>query len=314
MGRYPRIEYPGAFYHVYSRGNQKQSIFLSDEDRHFFIKCLRDAFEKFGCVFLGYCLMPNHYHMFLKTPSGHLSKIMHMINRAYATYFNTKYGGTGHIFQGRYKSILVEADIYAQELSSYIHLNPVKAGITGLPEQFPWSNYREYIGLRIPEPWMDTGFVLDLFASDRAQARRRYADYVISRMQRDDSEALKDARKTGVMATPGFLDCLRRSLPRRDFAESSQRSPLVTRIRNRPELSSIMEAAGLCLGADNTLTRNAAIFVSHKNTDYTLRELADFFHVGISGITDICRRMRERLHSNATLSGCIQEIERRLFG
>jgi putative transposase len=314
MARQHRIEYPGAFYHVYSRGNQKQPIFLSDEDRHFFIKCLRDSFERFGCIFLCYCLMPNHYHLFLKTPSGHLSKIMHMINRAYATYFNRKYEGVGHIFQGRYKCILVEAEVYAQELSSYIHLNPVEAAIADLPQQFPWSNYRDYLGLRVPEPWTDVSFVLNLFSSDPAQARLRYADYVASKMRRGHSRALREAQRSGVMASPAFLERLKRGILAGALPVAAREPPQITRIKNKPELSIIMKATRLNLGTGNKMARNIAIFISHKNTDYTLKELADFFHVGISGVTDICRRMKKRLPSNTTLNRSVLEIERRLFG
>jgi len=314
MTRQLRIEYPGACYHVYSRGNQKQAIFLADEDRYYFIKCLRDAFERFGCVYLGYCLMANHYHLFLRTLSGHLSQIMHMVNRAYAAYFNKKYEGVGHIFQGRYKSILVDADVYAQELSAYIHLNPVEAGITDLPEKYPWSNYREYVGLRDPESWMDVSFVLGLFGSEASQSRRRYAEYVISKIGRGTPEAVSEAYKSGIMAGARFIDRLKSIIPPDAPGRPDRNLPQLRRIRNRPSLDAVRALTESILGPGNRLARNAALYISHKNTDYSLRELGEFFRLGMSTITESCRKVKKQLPSNETLAQAVRDVEKRLFG
>jgi putative transposase len=129
MARPLRIEFPGAFYHVTSRGNERKAVFKSLRDREKFLSYLESATERYGAAIHVYCLMDNHYHLLLETPSGHLSKIMQHINGAYTTYFNTKRERPGHLFQGRYKAILVDADEYAKELSRYIHLNPVRAAI-----------------------------------------------------------------------------------------------------------------------------------------------------------------------------------------
>ena len=136
MARPLRIEYPGALYHVTSRGNEQKDVFKSRRDREQFLSYLESAAERYGAVIHVWCLMSNHYHLLLETPKGNLSQIMRHINGAYTTYFNVKRKRAGHLFQGRYKAILVDADAYVAELSRYIHLNPVRAGMVKKAEEY----------------------------------------------------------------------------------------------------------------------------------------------------------------------------------
>lgn len=116
MARPLRIEYPGAFYHVTSRGNERKAVFKSRRDREKFLEYLESASERYGAIIHIYCLMDNHYHLLIETPAGNLAQIMQHVNGAYTTYFNVKRKRSGHLFQGRYRSILIEADTYAKEL------------------------------------------------------------------------------------------------------------------------------------------------------------------------------------------------------
>lgn len=129
--------------------------------------------------------MGNHYHLFLETPTGNLSQIMIHINGAYTTYFNVKWKRTGHLFQGRYKAILVEADEYAAELSRYIHLNPVRAGIVDKPEGYLWSSYQSYIGQNTPPAWLKTEFILGYFDGKTADAKNEYRDFVKEKLKNE---------------------------------------------------------------------------------------------------------------------------------
>ena len=128
MARQLRIEYPGAFYHVTSRGNQKQAIVRDDQDRGTFLEFLGKAHEKLGGIIHAFCLMDDHFHLLLEPPRGDLSRFMHFVKTSYSVYYNARYSRVGHLFQGRFKAILIEADAYAQTVSRYIHLNPVRAG------------------------------------------------------------------------------------------------------------------------------------------------------------------------------------------
>ena len=136
MARPLRITYPGAFYHVTSRGNERKAVFKSKRDREKFLEYLESATQRYDARIHTYCMMDTHYHLLLETPSGNLPQIMRHINGAYTTYFNVKRHRSGHLFQGRYKAILVDIDAYAQELSRYIHLNPVRAKIVETPEDY----------------------------------------------------------------------------------------------------------------------------------------------------------------------------------
>ena len=124
MARPLRISYPGAFYHVTSRGNERKAVFKSSGDREKFLGYLASASQRYDARVHAYCLMDNHYHLLIQSPRANLSEIMHHINGAYTTYFNVNRARPGHLFQGRYKAILVDIDEYAKELSRYLHLNP----------------------------------------------------------------------------------------------------------------------------------------------------------------------------------------------
>ena len=155
MARPLRIQYPGAFYHVTARGNEKKAIFISNRDRVKFLSYLESAHDRYSAIIHVYCLMSNHYHLLVETPRGNLSQILHHINGAYTTYFNIRRERAGHLFQGRYKSILVEKDAYCIQLSRYIHKNPVRAGLVNMPSEYPWSSYPHYIGRK----WYEWGQV-----------------------------------------------------------------------------------------------------------------------------------------------------------
>ena len=136
MARPLRIEYPGAFYHILARGQRKDSIFYSDKDRKVFLHRLKETAQKYHIRIHAYVLMKNHYHLLMETPHGNLAKAMHYFNSNYTNWFRVKHSLVGSIFQGRYKSILIEKDAYLLELSAYIHLNPVRAEISKKPEDF----------------------------------------------------------------------------------------------------------------------------------------------------------------------------------
>ena len=180
MARQLRIEYPGAFYHITSRGNERKPVFKSQRDREKFLEYLESASERYEAVIHVYCLMDNHYHLLIETPAGNLSRIMQHINGAYTTYFNVKRQRSGHLFQGRYKSILVQADEYAKELSRYIHLNPVRAGMVEKPEEYEWSSYAYYAVKNKKPEWLYTDFILGYFGKKYSTAQRKYQEFVTS--------------------------------------------------------------------------------------------------------------------------------------
>jgi putative transposase len=206
MARQLRIEYPGAFYHVTSRGNQRQAIVQDDQDRRIFLDYIDKAYEKFGGIAHAYCLMDNHFHLFLETPRGNLSRIMHFINTSYTLYYNARYSRAGHLFQGRFKAILIEADSYAQEVSRYIHLNPVRAGLVSNPEDYRWSSFGEYAGHRTPLPWLQIRFVLSYFGENKKQSQSRYKAFVQNNIGEIQENPLHKAGPSLILGSDSFVE------------------------------------------------------------------------------------------------------------
>jgi REP element-mobilizing transposase RayT len=172
-----RLEYEGACYHVTSRGNERGKVFFSEADCRKFLGYLEQAKKKYKVVLHSYVLMTNHYHLLIETPEANLSKVMHHINGAYTTYINIKRKRSGHLFQGRYKAIVVDRDSYLGELSRYIHLNPVRAKLVQKPEDYTYSSYQAYIsGKR--NGLITTGLVLGLVGSGKPDSRGRYRAFV----------------------------------------------------------------------------------------------------------------------------------------
>lgn len=178
MTRPLRIEFPGALYHVTSRGNGRADIYLGDADRQAFLEGLGKVCRRMQWVCYTYCLMTNHYHLVVETPAGNLSKGMRQVNGVYTQRFNRRHGRIGHVLQGRYTAILVERDAYLLELVRYVVLNPVRAGMVKSPAHWPWSSYGATVGQGAAPDWLATAWVLHQFGGTGQQARARYAQFV----------------------------------------------------------------------------------------------------------------------------------------
>ncbi len=178
MARPLRIEYPGALYHVTSRGNAGSRIFRTDNDRRYFLQLLSLTVERFHWLCHSYCLMDNHYHLLIETPAGNLCRGMRHLNGVYTQKWNWKYKKTGHVFQGRYKAIIVDKDAYLLELCRYIALNPVRAHMVPCAEEWKWSSYRCLVGIAETPAWLMTDWVLGQFSDKKKNAQALYRDFV----------------------------------------------------------------------------------------------------------------------------------------
>lgn len=179
MARKPRIHQPGGVYHVMLRGNGGQDIFSCDEDRFHLYLLIQEGVSRFGHRIHAFCCMSNHLHLVVQVADIPLSKIMQNLSFRYTRWVNRKTQRMGHLFQGRYKAILVDGDSYLLELVRYVHLNPVRAGIVSNPVNFPWSGHRAFLGLEAL-PWLTTDWVLRQLAEDKSVAGLRYADFVLA--------------------------------------------------------------------------------------------------------------------------------------
>lgn len=178
MARPLRIEFAGALYHVTARGNARQDIYADDNDRQTFLSLLQRAVERFGWYCHAYCLMDNHYHLLIETSTPSLSKGMKYLNGTYTQYYNRQHKRVGHVFQGRFKAILVQKDAYLLELARYIALNPVRAGMVRSAKDWPWSSYRATAGHENAAACLTTDWVLAGFAKTKAIAQQHYREFV----------------------------------------------------------------------------------------------------------------------------------------
>jgi hypothetical protein len=215
--------------------------------------------------------MSNHYHLLLETPEGNLSQIMRHINGAYTTYFNVKRKRVGHLFQGRYKAILVEADEYAAQLSRYIHLNPVRAGMVARPEEHPWSSYRCYIGQNRGPEWLKTDFILGYFGEDNSKAHKRYREFAEDFFAMAYDSPLKGAVASTVLGSPEFVaEVSERNLgDKRDV----RNLPGLRQLTQRPSMAAIMAQGAATELRDEKLLRNLSIYCCRQYSGAKLKEI-----------------------------------------
>jgi len=180
MARPLRIEFAGGLYHVTSRGNAQQDIYFDDPDRTAFLQLIDKTRTRFDWYVHAYCLMGNHYHLLIETATPTLAKGMKLINGCYTQFFNRRHRRVGHLFQGRYKAILVDKEDYLLELARYIVLNPVRARMVRSAAQWEWSSYRATAGLTDSESLLTTDWILSCFAEKKIQAQKRYRRFVQS--------------------------------------------------------------------------------------------------------------------------------------
>ena len=309
MARPLRIEFDGAFYHVTSRGDERKEIFRTVADRQRFLEYLSSATTRYGAVIHCYCMMGNHYHLFLQTPHGNLSQIMQHINGAYTTYYNVKRHHAGHLFQGRYKAIVVEADQYALELSRYVHLNPVRAGMTDCPEDYRWSSYSSYVGIEEPTPWLDTTFVLKMFGPDLSVRQQRYREFVEDLIGKDYESPLKRTVASTILGGVDFVEAIMA-----DYLEKEVERPDVPALRalNRRSAVENIIAKAQELVDEPKLAREVAVHICHRYSGERLKNIGAHFGVSDSAVVKVSTRLEARFNSETALREKVKEILRTL--
>ena len=180
MARPLRLEFAGAVYHITSRGDRREDIYLDDDDRHEWMAVLSLVCDRFNWVVHAFCQMTNHHHLLVETVDGNLSAGMRQLNGLYTQRFNRRHRQVGHLFQGRYKAILVQKEAHLLELSRYVVLNPVRAKMVCRPEQWRWSSHVAVLDNCAAPDWLDTDWLLGQFGRQRNRARQAYAAFVMA--------------------------------------------------------------------------------------------------------------------------------------
>ena len=282
MARPLRIEFPGAIYHVTSRGNARRKIFLDDEDRRCFLSTLAWVVERFGWICHAYCLMDNHFHLMIETPQPNLSRGMRQLNGVYTQKFNRRHRKVGHLFQGRFKAILVERDSYLLELCRYVVLNPVRAKMVKYPQDYVWSSYRATMGLESNPSCLSTDWLPGQFANAKPAARRCYASFVLAGVVH--SSPWKELRGQVLLGSESFVENIAQKL------DSSARVAEITkrqRLLHRPSIETLLE------NTDSRKKRNLAMAKAHLEYGYTLAEIGKSAQLHYATVSRIIKSLEE---------------------
>ena len=280
MARPLRIEFPGAIYHVTSRGNAQDAIFLDDIDRQNCLAVLELALRRFNVICHAYCLMPNHFHLLIETPDANLAKAIRQFNSTYTQAFNRRHGRVGHVLQGRYKSIIVDRDAYLLELCRYIVLNPVRAAMVSKPGSYAWSSYRATAGLAQKPDFLTVDWVLQQFGSNRPQARQAYRRFVAAGIEMESP--WNNLKGQCLLGEAAFL---RKLSPLLRDKSLFKEIPRVQRFADRPPLEEILPFT------DCREERNAAIFKACQEFAYSQTEVAKVVGLHNSTVSKIIRNM-----------------------
>jgi REP element-mobilizing transposase RayT len=275
MARRPRLQYAGGIYHVMSRGNRRGAIYESDRDRHGFVATLASAATRYDLRVLAYCLMGNHYHLVCESPRGNLSDAMQFLNGVYAQAWNRHRGQSGHLFEARFRSLVIQRESYLRRAARYVVLNPVRAGISGDAASWPWSSYLATSGRRPAPSWLDLDW-LDLAfpAPSRTDSTEQYRAYVsrpLARQARMDTEAT-------VVGSKAFRAAVLAGRP--DFLRPSAAPPPA-----RPTLEACFASATSRYERDRTIER------AHIRLGYSLAEIARHLGCDRSAASKALRRV-----------------------
>ena len=277
MARPLRIEYDGALYHVTSRGNDRKAIFKDHSDRELFLNTLARVTERFHWICHGYCLMNNHYHLVIETPDGNLSKGMRQLNGVYTQAFNQRHRRVGHIFQGRFKAILVQKDSHFLEVWRYVVLNPVRAKAVSHPGQWKWSSYRATAGTVQAHGCLTVGDVLGHFGKRKAIAQQRYYEFVQAGI---DSPSIWDNLEAqSLLGVEGFAEGLRPLVTKRQEVKEIPRGQ---RFVGRPSLKKLFSER-----SRGKTSRDRLIARAITDYGYSQMEVASFLDLHYSTISRI---------------------------
>jgi putative transposase len=277
MSRPLRIEFSGALYHVTSRGDGREPIFLDDEDRGLLLCVFSDVIRNFNWVVHAYCLMDNHYHLLVETPDGNLSKGMRQLNGIYTQRFNRRHGRVGHVYQGRYKAIIVQKESYLMELARYIVLNPVRARMVCLAEEWPWSSYRATATLCAAPRWLTIDWLLGAFSERRDEAAKRYCAFVAEGS--DQPSPWEKLKSQIFLGSEYFVESLQRKI---GSDTSLHEIPFAQKRALPKPLAQIADE----------YPRDDAIAQAYASGGYSLKEIGDHFGLHYSRVSRIVKKQQ----------------------
>jgi len=279
MARPLRIEFAGALYHVTARGNARGCIYKDDADRTQFLSQLAGVVKRHDWSCHAYCLMGNHYHLLIETATASLSKGMKQLNGGYTQWYNRTHRRVGHLFQGRFKAILVEKDAYLLELARYIVLNPVRARMVRSAREWAWSSYRATAGLAPPEPWLSTDWILAGFGKSRKSACGHYREFI--REGKDQPSPWEQLTNQIYLGDARFVEDMQRKINPEQSLEDIPRKH--KRAPPRP----------LWAYARKYKDRDEAMAHAYLSGHYTLRQVGEYFGLSYATVSRAVKQLEK---------------------
>ncbi|MEW6587253.1 MAG: transposase [Nitrospirota bacterium] len=321
MARPLRIQYPGAVYHVTCRGNERKDIFKDDADRRKMLQILAESIKIYSVKIYSYVLMNNHFHLLLETPLGNLGESMRHFNITYTGYFNRRHRRVGHLYQGRYKSILVEKVSYLTILSRYIHLNPVRTRVMAkaqlrdklsLVSRYPWSSLPGYLDKKKRETFVDYAMVLEEYGGETERARKAYAEVV--RADIASGIEIKDKIfSQSILGRDEFIEWVKEKYIGRDKTQEIPAAKEIQRYRSKAAILRAIEGE-TGKGIDEIkkhkgLYRQIAMELLYRIAGLKGREIGDMMGVGYTSVSQERGRLREKVERDNKLRMLMDRIE-----
>lgn len=284
MSRPLRLEFPGAVYHITSRGNAGDAIFTDDDDRLLFLENLGKIVKRYKWRCHAYCLMDNHYHLLIETPTANLSKGMRQLNGIYTQAFNRRHARGGHVFQGRYKAIIVDRKTYLLELARYVVLNPIRLDVVRNLRDYRWSSYRATAGLAKKPDWLYTKWILSQFASDENEAQKHYRRFVKEGI--GQPSPWSQVKGQLILGDDKFVKKMKQKI---EEVAPSNEIPKRQRYLDRPELEILFSDVDELAKPE----RDRLIGKAHLDYGYSLSEIGRAVHLHYTTISKIVKNATE---------------------
>ena len=292
------------------RGNDGQPIFFSDGDRYQMCLLMQEGIERFGHSIFSYCFMTNHVHFAIKVNDTSLSSIIQNLAFRYTRYINKKQGRIGHLFQGRFKSILVDKNRYLNELIRYIHLNPVRANLVNLPENYPWSTHRAYLSLD-KYAWLNCDEILKNFGSTQIEAAKNYQEFILEGIRSELEIDFKSGFSQGILGDQHFIQQFL-NIPIKPKYQEVKLPELVSKICNHYALSISNLRNPTKNRQESYVCAILALFV-RKTPNISLRELAIFLECEPSGLSKLANRLEKKCLNHPSLKSDLIKLRSTLI-
>jgi len=315
MSRSWRIEYAGALYHLLSRGNEGGDIFKEQKDRNLFLCTISEFSERFDIDVFAYVLMDNHYHLLVRTRNANLKKAMHWFGTTYTQRFNRRHFRSGHLFQGRYKSMIVQNNAYMLQLSCYIHRNPLRAGIVKRLADYPWSSYLAYAYDRKVPPWLSTDLILSQFEK---QHRHKQYRQKVQKYAKEEKRLWEDLRHGIFLGSKRFVEKIRKDYLPSETApgipQQTQMAKKLDPIRVLRSAQRVLECdiqrfvqAGRVSGTDKD-NRDILIYLLWKTGSLSNNEIGQLFGVSYSAVSHVVRSLKSRMQEDQKLEAKLNRL------